>query len=453
MATSIAYLVKGRLVIDEQAIADRFRSFRLLYRSVEAAAREAFRAALQELLEYYVTLLLGRTRYERRCPQDRTTIRWHCNRCGSQHRAHFVRNGHYRRAIATTWGYVVAIKIPMIRCKRCGAGYVAVDFSFLAKYVRVWDDLLQQALLDCALGLSLRRQSERQAEIGQVPLSLRTINRQVNVLVQALPLLENPLPDVPPVVQLDGIYFTLVERTRQVKRDRRQRLRRRLRHRQCVALVAVGFWPDGRREILGWALATEEGSAEWQDFLLSLQHRGLTPANGLLLACGDGGLGLQEALQFVYYGQLPFQLCIFHKIQRITHRDYLRDRDNRGAISRDAGYVLAATEEREVYARLKAFRQKWEPLEPASVRCFLRNFSRCLTYLHVDGLDAVQFARTTSHIERTMRELRRKLSQVGTLMTDAGAKATLTLLCAHLNARWNDRPWLLSLTKAALEVV
>jgi transposase-like protein len=171
-----------------------------------------------------------------------------------------------------------------------------------------------------------------------------------------------------------------------------------------------------------------------------------------LLACGDGGLGLQEALQFVYYGHLPFQLCIFHKVQRITHSDYLREHDNRGDISRDAGYVLAATEEREVYARLKAFRQKWEPLESASVCCFLRNLSRCLTYLYVDGLDAVQFARTTSHIERTMRELRRKLSQVGTLMTAAGAKATLTLLFAHLNARWNDQPWLLSLTKAALEV-
>lgn len=74
------------------------------------------------------------------------------------------------------------------------------------------------------------------------------------------------------------------------------------------------------------------------------------------------------------------------------------------------------------------------------MRCFLRNFSRCLTYLHVGGLDAVQFARTTSHIERTMRELRRKLSQVGTLITDAGAEATLALLFTHLDARWNDQP-------------
>jgi len=341
-----------------------------------------------------------------------------------------------------------------LRCKHCGAGYVALTFPFLAKYVRLWDDLLQMALLETTLGLSLRRQSERWAELGLPALSLRALNQRVQVSVHALPVWESaPLREVPPVVQLDGIYFTLLERTRQVKRDARRRLRKRLRARKAVALVALGLWPDGRHQVLGWALAQDESAPAWQAFLLTLHDRGLTPARGLRLAIGDGAGGLREALAFVYYGQLPLQRCHFHKIQRIVHHKYLRDRSHRGELLQDASHVLQGSTRAEVYARLKVFRATWQEREPLSVRCFYRNFARCLTYLQLDDFPAGQFARTTSHAERLMRELRRKLRQVGTLITAEGARVTLALLFRRLNAQWQQERWLESTLQTLLEVV
>jgi len=74
-----------------------------------------------------------------------------------------------------------------------------------------------------------------------------------------------------------------------------------------------------------------------------------------------------------------------------------------------------------------------------------------LTYLDIAGLEPVQFARPTSHAERLMRELRRKLSQVGPLLTDVGAQATFTLLVARLNGHWSGDPWLEPLMQAILE--
>jgi hypothetical protein len=452
--TSIPHSVPDDLSCDLTLtdLASRFRVFRALYGSAEQAAQNAFRTGLQELLDRYVTALLGRAPYQRAPTWDRTTIAWRCNHCGSQCRGHFVRNGHYERGIATSWGYVARIKVPMLRCKHCGAGYVALTFPFLAKYVRLWDDLLQLTLLDTTLGLSLRRQSERWAELGLPPLSLRALNQRVQVTVHALPVLETaPLREVPPVVQFDGIYFTLLERTRQVKRDAQHRLRKRLRARKAVALVALGLWPDGRHQVLGWALAPDEGTPAWQAFLLTLHDRGLTPARGLRLAIGDGAGGLREALAFVYYGQLPLQRCHFHKIQRIVHHKYLRDRSHRGELLQDASQVLQGSTRTEVYARLKIFRAKWQEREPASVRCFYRDFARCLTYLQLLDFPAGQFARTTSHAERLMRELRRKLRQVGTLITANGARATLTLLFRRINAQWRQESWLESTLQALLE--
>ncbi len=343
MATSIAHFSRRGVVLHPQVLSEHFRIFGLLYDTAEAAAREAFKALLQELLELYVSHLLGRGKRVPASRIDHTSISWRCGRCGSQARRHFVRNGHYQRALGTHWGHVRGISVPMLRCQRCG-GYVSGSFPFLGKYQRLWDDLWQQALLDCSLGLSLRQQIARQEAEGLWPVSLQALNRRINCGAQRLLILrEVQLAEVPPVVQFDGIYFPIVERTRQMKRDRCHRLRRRLRSRSRVALVALGLWPDGRHQVIGWTLADSESEEAWRDFLLALRARGLTPEAGFRLAIGDGVSALKQAVDFVYYGQMPFQLCHFHKIQRIVHRNYLRDRAHRGDLLRDAGHVLAGS--------------------------------------------------------------------------------------------------------------
>jgi len=450
--TSIAHFVHEHLILHQEAIASEFQVARLLHDSAEDAAREVFRALLQELLDLYVTQLLHRPKWKRRRRWDQATVACWCGRCGSQMRRHFVRNGHYRRGMATNWGHVRGIKIPLLRCTHCRKGYVHVAFPFLPKYLRIWSDLMRQALLDCATGLSFRQQLERQMEQKQVVLGLHSLNQRVNRVVTGLTIwAQRPLSEVPPIVQLDGIYFSVMERTRQPKRDARRRKRKRLRYRKRVALVALGLWPDGRHQLLGWTLARSEQAEEWQQLLLALHARGLTAEAGFRLAIGDGAPGIYEALVFVYHDQVPFQRCIFHKLQRVGHRDNLVDADNRARILHDAAAIWEIPDRHIIYERLRAFRCQWEDREPRSVHSLLLGFAHSLTYLDIAGLDPLQFARTTSHAERLMRELRRKLSQVGPLLTDVGAQATLTLLAARLNGHWSGDPWLEPLMQAILE--
>lgn len=381
MNISIAHFVHEHLIVHPQAIASEFQVACLLRDSAEEAAREVFRTLLQELLDLYVTQLLNRPKWKRRRRWDQATVSCWCGRCGSQMRRHFVRNGHYRRGMATAWGYVPDIKIPLLRCTHCRKGYVHAVFPFLPKYLRIWSDLLQQALLDCATGLSLRQQLERQAEQQQVILSVHTLNQRINRVVTILTVWEQrPLTVVPPLVQLDSIHFNVMERTRQPKRDARRRKRKRLRYRHRFALVALGLWPDGRHQILGWTLARSEQAAEWQRFLLALHGRGLTREAGFRLAIGDGAPGLYEALGFVYHGQVPFQRCIFHKLQRVGHRDNLLDADHRAEILADAAALWEMPDRPTIYQRLQAFRDKWEDREPRSVHSLLHDFGHCVTF-------------------------------------------------------------------------
>ena len=63
------------------------------------------------------------------------------------------------------------------------------------------------------------------------------------------------LTEVPPVVQFDGIWLTIVEQEETVKVDRSGRRRKKRQGKHVVVLVALGFWPDGRREVLDWEIA------------------------------------------------------------------------------------------------------------------------------------------------------------------------------------------------------
>src|SRR5260370_30879851 len=85
-------------------------------------------------------------------------------------------------------------------------------------------------------------------------VGLRTLNSRLN---QIEPLAKaahtTSLTDVPPVLQLDGIWVTIQQSQETIKPDKRKRQRRKRRGKKMVILVALGFWPDGRREILALA--------------------------------------------------------------------------------------------------------------------------------------------------------------------------------------------------------
>jgi len=64
---------------------------------------------------------------------------------------------------------------------------------------------------------------------------------------------ENHFPETPTIVQCDGIWVTIQSQKEAIKQDKRQRQRHQRSGKNVVILVALGFWPDGRREIEGAA--------------------------------------------------------------------------------------------------------------------------------------------------------------------------------------------------------
>jgi len=270
---------------------------------VEAAVgqlRETISARLNALLVAVVNYGLGREHYRRRAelaPGQCGECR--CCRCGSQRRQRFSRNGYRRRQpLVTQWGEI-ALEVPRLRCT-CG-GSVQINFGELLRpYQRIGEAVDAQIQRLGELALSLRQMRAWLSELRIGPLALRTLNQRLHLLQDLDP--QRAAADVPPIVQVDAVWVTLLRPNGAVRRDRKGRTRVVKGRHKVPIMIAMGVWPDSdRRQILLWRLGESESAVEWITFLELLEAQGIRGKNGLRLIIHDGGSGLCSALQTVWF--------------------------------------------------------------------------------------------------------------------------------------------------------
>ena len=121
------------------------------------------------------------------------------------------------------------------------------------------------------------------------------------------------------MLHLDGIWLTLQTQNQTIQADKRQRARHQRKGERVVVLVAVGFWRDGRREILDWQLARERGA-----FAVGspAQSVGATRSARLRTdskpSCVMGVVGLGRRFELVYGSTVIDQRCIFHQLKNVS---------------------------------------------------------------------------------------------------------------------------------------
>ena len=116
------------------------------------------------------------------------------------------------------------------------------------------------------------------------------------------------------------------------------------------------------------------------------------------------------------------------------------DRKGKKCLLEQAAAVYQATSASEAQARLAAFGEQWRPTQPQAVATFEREFEQTIRYYSVEGM-VREVVRTTSLLERTNRELRRKFRQVGCFSSLKGAEAAVYIQVTRLNAQWAKTTW------------
>ena len=94
----------------------------------------------------------------------------------------------------------------------------------------------------------------------------------------------------------------------------------------------------------------------------------------------------------------------------------------------------------EARERLAAFAEQWRARTPKAVATLERDFEQTIAYYALDGV-ARELIRTTSLLERTNRELRRKFRQVCCFGSPTGAEVAIYIQVKRLNTRWSKQTW------------
>ncbi|HLZ61492.1 MAG TPA: transposase [Ktedonosporobacter sp.] len=425
---------------------ERKKVLQVVQAQAKAAARDAIKPVLEEFLEAEVTAKLGREKGQaRRISSQPRTIDWQCANCGCSDANQFIRDGHYRRDLGTGWGHVNDLRVPMLECQHCRHDVVS-HFAILEKYQRFWMDLDQDVLFHSGLGVSLRQLQERWSATVEGSIGLRTLNERINQVEQLASCAHTaPLADVPSVIQLDGIWVTIQSEHEKIKPDTRKRQRHQRSGTKMVVLVALGFWEDGRREVLDWQIARSENHQEWEVLVHRLWERGCQLERGLQLVVRDGSGGLGEALALVYGATVREQRCIFHKLQNVSTkaRSELKGnekREERKQLMEQAAAIYQASIADEARQRLTQWHTKWQEHAPQAVVTLTRDFEQTLVFFSISGL-ALEWIRTTSLLERTNRELRRKFRLAVTFGSRNGAEVAVFLQVRRLHARWAGESW------------
>src|SRR5437763_5870105 len=327
---------------------ERKEIIQTVQKQIKEAVLQVTQQVIVAFLEAEVTAKLGREKGAPRSVSDQLReIDWKCGNCGCQNANQFTRDGHYRRTLETEMGHLDHLRVPMLECQNCHHDVIC-QFSILEKFQRFWVDLQQDAFFSSGLGQSLRALRNRWSGELDRPVGIRTINELIN---QVEPLVyrmrEQHFPEAPIVVQCDGIWVTIQGQESEIKPDKRQRKRHKRSGKKVVILVALGFWPDGRREILDWQLAKSEEHTEWEPFLKRLKEREVSASHGLKMIVRDGCGGLGKALAQVYGNSILDQRCIFHKLKNVVDEasTELKGKDHREAkkeLMKQAAHIYEA---------------------------------------------------------------------------------------------------------------
>jgi len=411
----------------------------------EATLQQTMELRLTTLLIAIVCHVLGRPYHLRReSVSKRLRREGRCCRCGSRASHRFSRNGFRERRLLTCWG-LLTIHLPRVRCA-CG-GSVRIDFdSLLRPYQRIWDDVDAQIRRWGALALSLRQMRRELEHLHIGPLALRTLNQRLHQLVHLDP--DREAQDVPPILQVDAIWLTLLRPNGKVRRDRKGRKRAVKGRFKCPIFIAMGVWPDtGHSEIMLWQLGSSEDDEEWAAFLSILEAQGIRGENGLKLIIHDGGSGLCSALRTVYFGAEQ-QRCLFHKLRNLYNAIQVPDglsakqgRRHRKSIFKDFHAIWQARRYDTVLRRYLKVVRAYRDSQPKAVATLRRDFRSTVTYYHLER----QFPdwnrrhlRTTSRLERFNRRLRRRARSANAYHSDQGALAMVTQEAHEFHAAQRD---------------
>lgn len=242
-------------------------------------------------------------------------------------------------------------------------------------------------------------------------------SRVSKITDKILPLIkewqERPLQSVYAMVILDAIHYNVRDNGIVTKK---------------AAYVAIGTDLEGRKDVLGIWLGTNESAKYWLSVLNGLKNRGVSD---ILIASVDGLTGFVEAINTAF-PKTEVQRCIIHQIRSSSR--YVSYKDIK-QFTADLKPVYKAPTEEIALVALDEFEAKWGKKYPLGVKSWRMNWNELSTMFKYPP-EIRKLIYTTNAIENFNRQLRKVTKTKSAFVSDDALMKILYLTTMQIVDKW-----------------
>lgn len=320
------------------------------------------------------------------------------------------RNGTTPKRLITEQGEI-PIEVPRDR-----AG--TFEPQLVKKHQRRFDGFDDKILSMYARGMTVRDIQEHLSELYGTEISPSLISAVTDAVADEVVKWQNrPLDPVWPILYLDALVVKI--RDQGVVQNRH-------------VYIALGIGLEGRKEVLGMWVETNEGAKFWLTVVTELKNRGV---RDVLIVCCDGLKGFPEAVEAVFPLTIV-QTCIVHLVRSSTR--FVAWKDRRALIQALRGVYRAETEQAARQA-LEAFEVDWGSQYPMVGQAWRANWERVRPFFAFER-EVRRVIYTTNAIESLNYRLRKITRSRGHFPNEEAALKLLYLAVRNIEKKWTKPP-------------
>ena len=316
------------------------------------------------------------------------------------------RNGTRGRSLVTRLGKI-ELEVPRHR----DVPFKTVLFE---RYRRNEQALIETMMEMVLQGVSTRNIEKVTKQLCGESFSKSTVSEICRELdVQVKEFKERPLTERYPFVMVDALYI-------KVREDRRVNSK--------AFQVAIGFNPNGKREVLGFEISDSETKDSWITFLNNLANRGLM---GVDLFVSDANRGIQEAVKTIFPSSC-WQRCQAHFTRNIL--DKCPNKFFAGLAS-DLRRMFSAETVEEARRLRDLIFEEYSDVCPKAMEILDSGFEDSMTVMAFPRVYRIPL-RTTNYLERENREIRKRESVIGIFPNKESALRLIGAILLDDNNDW-----------------
>ena len=199
-----------------------------------------------------------------------------------------------------------------------------------------------------------------------------------------------------PFMTVDATYFKVRENGRIISK---------------AFMIAYGTNSEGHREILGFDIYANESKRTWNDFLKSLKDRGL---HGVKMITSDAHEGIQDAVSKVF-PEAAWQRCQFHFSRNIIDK---APKKYQAGLTGELQEMFNCKTIEEARKRKDAIIDDYKDVAEEAMNCLDEGFESAMSVMVLPHYLRKYF-RTSNHIERLNKELKRRSKVIGIFPNEA----------------------------------